>query len=85
MNSYAKCLQADILCVWRRVAKYSESRPTDISYGKELWIFWYGDRPTVLDNILSPDLKGKIQVSGWTEHEDSCHLSIKFQKLFYFD
>ncbi|KAL4223449.1 Mediator of RNA polymerase II transcription subunit 13-like [Mactra antiquata] len=57
LSSYARCLQADILCVWRRVAKHSESRPTDISFGKELWLFWYGDQPSVLEEILSPDLK----------------------------
>jgi len=59
LNSYTKCLQADILCVWRRVAKYTESRPADINFGKELWIFWYGDPPSVLEEILSPVLKGK--------------------------
>ena len=59
LSSYSKCLQADILCVWRRVVKHSEQPPADISFGKELWIFWYGDQPNVLDSILSPVLKGK--------------------------
>lgn len=57
LSSYARCLEADILCVWRRVAKHSESRSADITFGKELWIFWYGDRPSALDHILSPELK----------------------------
>lgn len=43
--------------------KHSESRPTEFSFGKELWIFWYGDRPSVLDEILSPELKGKNHCS----------------------
>jgi len=58
VSAYAKCLQNDILCVWRRVVKHSEVRPTDLSFGKELWIFWYGDKPSVLDDVLSPELKG---------------------------
>ena len=60
LNTYAKCLQADILCVWRRMVKHSEQRPTEVSYGKELWIFWYGDPPVVLEDLLPPDLKGKV-------------------------
>lgn len=56
LSTYSKCLQADILCVWRRMIKHSDQRPTD-SYGKELWIFWYGDQPSVLDELLPPNLK----------------------------
>ncbi|KAH3888561.1 hypothetical protein DPMN_012599, partial [Dreissena polymorpha] len=56
LSSYAKCLQADILSVWRRVAKHSESRP-DVLFGRELWIFWYGDKPSILEEILAPELK----------------------------
>lgn len=59
LSAYAKCLQNDILCVWRRSVKHSEQRPADTFFGKELWIFWYGDKPSVLDDILTPDLKGK--------------------------
>ncbi|KAJ8916079.1 hypothetical protein NQ315_004445 [Exocentrus adspersus] len=54
LRSYARCLAADILCVWRRV---STPRPTDmfdlgppppaqppplsLAASKELWIFWF--------------------------------------------
>lgn len=60
IRAYARCLQNDILCVWKRVVKHSEQRPTDISFGKELWIFWYGDKPSVLDEIITSELKGML-------------------------
>lgn len=60
LDSYSRCIQADILCVWRRVLRNPEQRLTDhLAYSKELWIFWYGDEPLSLDTLLSPNLKGK--------------------------
>ncbi|XP_022241525.1 mediator of RNA polymerase II transcription subunit 13-like isoform X2 [Limulus polyphemus] len=62
LSSYSKCLAAGILCVWRRVASRpgpDSHRPADtnqLSYNKELWIFWYGEEP---------DLSGLV--SGLTE------------------
>eukprot|EP00058_Branchiostoma_floridae_P020204 XP_002605694.1 hypothetical protein BRAFLDRAFT_218471 [Branchiostoma floridae] len=42
LSSFAKCLAADVFCVWRQ---------------RELWIFWYGDDPDLTD-VLHPELKG---------------------------
>ncbi|XP_049817024.1 mediator of RNA polymerase II transcription subunit 13 isoform X3 [Aethina tumida] len=68
LRSYARCLAADILCVWRRV---STPRPTDgfelappppaqppplsLAASKELWIFWYGEEPD-LGDLVAPEL-----------------------------
>ncbi|KAL3227705.1 hypothetical protein MRX96_003672 [Rhipicephalus microplus] len=47
--SFAKCLAADLLCVWRRVA-----RP-EHQHRRELWLFWYGEEPD-LSGLVSPEL-----------------------------
>ncbi|CAE1289934.1 MED13 [Acanthosepion pharaonis] len=61
LDSYSRCIQADILCVWRRVLRNPEQRLTDhLAYSKELWIFWYGDEPLSLDTLLSPNLKALL-------------------------
>ncbi|XP_018561806.1 mediator of RNA polymerase II transcription subunit 13 isoform X2 [Anoplophora glabripennis] len=68
LRSYARCLAADILCVWRRV---STPRPADmfdlgpppptqppplsLAASKELWIFWYGEEPD-LNELVAPEL-----------------------------
>lgn len=59
--SYSKCIKADILSVWRRVARGSDQPryTTDqLAYNKELWIFWYGDEPENLNRLISEDLRG---------------------------
>lgn len=61
LQSFTRCIQSDILCVWRRVQSSgsSEQKVTDqLSCSKELWIFWYGDEPHNLSNLLSQDLQG---------------------------
>ncbi|XP_007423606.2 mediator of RNA polymerase II transcription subunit 13-like [Python bivittatus] len=40
--SFIRCLQANLLCVWRRDVKPN---------CKELWIFWWGDEPNLVDVI----------------------------------
>ncbi|XP_046361472.2 mediator of RNA polymerase II transcription subunit 13-like isoform X2 [Haliotis rufescens] len=68
--SYARCIQSGLLCVWRRVVKNSEARsPEQLSVGKELWVFWYGDEPTGIDNLLSPDLK-ELEHGSWDKEKD---------------
>lgn len=59
--SYSRCIQSDILCVWRRVQHSTDHRVTDhLSCNKELWLFWYGEEPSNLDKLLSSDLKGNV-------------------------
>eukprot|EP00106_Octopus_bimaculoides_P002648 XP_014770090.1 PREDICTED: mediator of RNA polymerase II transcription subunit 13-like [Octopus bimaculoides] len=70
LDSYTRCIQSDILCVWRRVLRNSEQRlPDQLAYGKELWIFWYGDKPLSLDTLLSPSLK-EIDKGCWDKDKD---------------
>lgn len=72
--AYSKCIQNDILCVWRRTLKNSEHRvpPDQLSCSKELWVFWYGDQPAILDNILSSDPALKdIEHGSWDRDKDS--------------
>uniref|UniRef100_H3A8L6 Uncharacterized protein n=1 Tax=Latimeria chalumnae TaxID=7897 RepID=H3A8L6_LATCH len=42
LQSFIRCLQANLLCVWRRDVKPD---------CKELWIFWWGDEPNLVDVI----------------------------------
>lgn len=78
LRSYARCLAADILCVWRRVSAprsdslfdlgppTSSAPPFSLSAAKELWIFWYGEEPDLAD-LLSPDLltQGQFLATTW--------------------
>ncbi|KAJ7987316.1 hypothetical protein DPEC_G00337460 [Dallia pectoralis] len=42
LRSFMRCVQANLLCVWRRKVKPD---------AKELWIFWWGDEPNLSDII----------------------------------
>lgn len=67
--SYARCLAADILCVWRRVPTprgaadvfdlgpppAASPPPLSLAASKELWIFWYGEEPD-LSELVAPEL-----------------------------
>jgi mediator of RNA polymerase II transcription subunit 13 len=80
LQSYARCIEAELLSVWRRVPKRTNSdlpasssgRPDDknvLTHRRELWIFWYGDRPDdVLKKLVSPQLKEVPDVSGTWEN-----------------
>lgn len=66
LTSYYKCLAGDLLCVWRRVDNGRNSfdhqgrkaNENQISFLKELWIFWYGEDPD-LNDLVSSELTGK--------------------------
>ena len=59
LQSFTKCIQNDILCVWRRVQRTSDQKaPDQLSCNKELWIFWYGDEPPNLRQLLAQELQG---------------------------
>lgn len=95
LASFAKCLENDLLAVWRRVPKRAllESLTTFDNFGnpikaglsaaenaafeeknplsqrKELWIFWYGDKPEELfKRLVSPELKEVPDISGTWEN-----------------
>uniref|UniRef100_A0AAQ6AEF1 Mediator of RNA polymerase II transcription subunit 13 n=1 Tax=Amphiprion ocellaris TaxID=80972 RepID=A0AAQ6AEF1_AMPOC len=42
LRSFMRCVQANLLCVWRRKIKPD---------AKELWIFWWGEEPNLCDVI----------------------------------
>ncbi|CAF99192.1 unnamed protein product [Tetraodon nigroviridis] len=42
LRSFMRCVQANLLCVWRRKVKPE---------AKELWIFWWGEEPNLADVI----------------------------------
>uniref|UniRef100_A0A8C2ZEV3 Mediator of RNA polymerase II transcription subunit 13 n=1 Tax=Cyclopterus lumpus TaxID=8103 RepID=A0A8C2ZEV3_CYCLU len=42
LRSFMRCVQANLLCVWRRKIKPD---------AKELWIFWWGEEPNLADVI----------------------------------
>ncbi|XP_078599270.1 mediator of RNA polymerase II transcription subunit 13-like [Branchiostoma floridae x Branchiostoma japonicum] len=74
LSSFAKCLAADVFCVWRRLSPSTAPKfPGDSFQGepstptpkqeRELWIFWYGDDPDLTD-VLHPELKD-IEQGSW--------------------
>ncbi|XP_076473040.1 mediator of RNA polymerase II transcription subunit 13-like [Babylonia areolata] len=75
LTAYTKCLQNDILCVWRRVLRNSEqhlNHSDQLSYNKELWVFWYGDPSSYLNDLLSsdPSLR-ELEYGTWDRDKDS--------------
>ena len=93
LSSFAKCLENDLLAVWRRVPKrslltcnfdnfgnpvnkglsnaeeasFKDKNP--VTQRKELWIFWYGDKPEdVFKRLVSPELKEVPDSSGTWEN-----------------
>lgn len=92
LASFSRCLNSELLCVWRRVPKralvtysYDEmtqeqisNKPPDPKPGeekniltqrKELWVFWYGDRPIeVFKKLVSSQLEEISDISGTWEN-----------------
>ena len=93
LSSYGRCLEAELLAVWRRVPRRALS-PNDsfgggsgsgkkdgtatagdvneknlLSQRKELWIFWYGDKPeSLFKKLVSAKLKEVNDISGTWEN-----------------
>ena len=89
LASYGRCLEAELLAVWRRVPRRalqdnsygggggqsSTKKDSDVneknllSQRKELWIFWYGDKPeSLFKKVVSPKLKEESAISGTWEN-----------------
>ena len=89
LQSFARCLESELLSVWRRVPRRallsncsSYDMPTSsssrsasaedknvLTQRKELWIFWYGDKPDdLLKKLVSPQLKEVPDISGTWEN-----------------
>lgn len=49
LRSFMRCVQANLLCVWRRKVKPE---------AKELWIFWWGEEPNLAD-VIHQELQGE--------------------------
>lgn len=49
LRSFMRCVQANLLCVWRRKVKPE---------AKELWIFWWGEEPNLAD-VIHHELEGE--------------------------
>lgn len=52
LQTFIRCLQANLLCVWRR-----DVRPE----AKELWIYWWGEEPNLVD-IIHHELRGELHL-----------------------
>ena len=93
LNSFSRCLNAELLAVWRRVPRRALINTASLSFDlpvasagrsknavgvddknllsqrKELWIFWYGDKPEdLLRKLVSSSLKEVPDVSGTWEN-----------------
>lgn len=49
LRSFMRCVQANLLCVWRRKIKPD---------ARELWIFWWGEEPNLTD-VIHHELEGE--------------------------
>ncbi|XP_028828853.1 mediator of RNA polymerase II transcription subunit 13-like isoform X3 [Denticeps clupeoides] len=67
LRSYTRCVQANLLCVWRRKVKPD---------AKELWIFWWGDEPNLAD-IIHQELE-VVEEGLW-----ECGLSYECRTLLF--
>ena len=70
LSSFASALSHDILCSWRGVPQTSQKLQdnTYLASSKELWIFWFGDDPS-LSGIVAADLKGLQKCSSLFDSE----------------
>ncbi len=90
LQSYAHCLEAEFLSVWRRVPKRAlitytydmsgnqvaqapqggggEAGKNPLTQRKELWVFWYGDRPEQLKKLIAPKLEEIEDMQGSWEN-----------------
>ena len=49
LSAFAKCMREGILCTWRRPMEGGREKETPSSeHKKELWCFWWGDKPPLL-------------------------------------
>ena len=55
LGAYARCIESDVLCVWRRAP--GATRVPLIEQKKELWLFWYGEL-TDVSSLVGDDLNG---------------------------
>jgi mediator of RNA polymerase II transcription subunit 13 len=74
LNSYCKCLSADLLCVWRRVKTSPEPHgrqfnDNQLNYTKELWVFWYGEEPDLTD-LVANELTGLYGLFSYFNYYD---------------
>ncbi|KAK2819186.1 hypothetical protein Q5P01_024747 [Channa striata] len=67
LRSFMRCVQANLLCVWRRKIKPD---------AKELWIFWWGEEPN-LSNVIHHELE--VAEEGLWE----CGLSYECRTLLF--
>ncbi|XP_069571315.1 mediator of RNA polymerase II transcription subunit 13-like isoform X1 [Brachyistius frenatus] len=67
LRSFMRCVQANLLCVWRRKIKPD---------AKELWIFWWGEEPN-LSNVIHHELEG-AEEGVW-----ECGLSYECRTLLF--
>ncbi|XP_036436074.1 mediator of RNA polymerase II transcription subunit 13-like isoform X4 [Colossoma macropomum] len=67
LRSFTRCVQANLLCVWRRRVKPD---------AKELWIFWWGDEPNLSD-IIHHELE-VVEEGLW-----ECGLSYECRTLLF--
>ncbi|KAG8010720.1 Mediator of RNA polymerase II transcription subunit 13-like, partial [Nibea albiflora] len=67
LRSFMRCVQANLLCVWRRKIKPD---------AKELWIFWWGEEPNLSD-VIHHELE--VSEEGFWE----CGLSYECRTLLF--
>ncbi|XP_054732383.1 mediator of RNA polymerase II transcription subunit 13 [Anastrepha obliqua] len=81
LRSYSRCMQADILCVWRRIQSTKQENsdpnalfeissskvhpPLSLAAAKELWIFWYGEEPDLSELVDAELLKVAANQALW--------------------
>ena len=59
LSAFAKCMREGILCTWRRPMENAarEKETPSSEHKKELWCFWWGEKPALLGkatSLLSP-------------------------------
>ena len=58
LRSWTRCIQNNILCVWRRSQQSTDQRIHDqLTTNKELWLFWYGSAPSNMNSLIAPELQ----------------------------
>lgn len=73
LRSFMRCVQANLLCVWRRKIKPD---------AKELWIFWWGEEPNLSD-IIHHELEGETERGAMKEMKDEWGLCCSIHPNYF--
>lgn len=71
LSAFAKCMREGILCTWRRPMDGCREESPSSEHKKELWCFWWGEKPALLESFKEKGLESSDEsVVEWSGNSD---------------